>query len=196
MMAKKSHMSSVLKIALIILSICIVLLPLIGLIFSFFVIGYEPASYKNELNNPVINDDYKDWYTVELSNEETIMLPVEWSITNKESITVIVDEHGSNIAKGGKLLWGEDSSYQYEKLLEELLDYQVSIIEITQTKNIRSSRYGTITISAINTTDYDYILLSRSGSDNMLFIFESIAKETHSDLDDVLEAIVFSYVWK
>ena len=177
--------------------ICIpIILLVVSLIGGIFVIAYEDKISANDLNNPFINADYKNWSTIELINEETIMLPDEWSITTTESLTIITDEYGKNIAKGGKLIRDENSSYQYEKLLGELFGQPVSITAITQSGNVRSSRCGTIIVADNGATEYDYILLSKSGYYNMLFVFDPTVKETQNNLTDILEAIIFSYVWK
>ena len=177
--------------------ICIpIILLVVWLIGGILAIAYESKICANELNNPFINADYKNWSTIELINEETIMLPDEWSITTTESLTVITDEYGKNIAKGGKLVQDENGAYQYEELLGELFDQPVSIAAITELGNVRSSRYGTITIADNGATEYDYILLSKSANYNMLFVFDPTVKETQNNLTDILEAMIFSYVWK
>ena len=187
---------SAIKIVLFIILICIILLPLIWLVVSIFVIGNEPVSDKKELNNPIINADYNGWRDVALSNEETIMLPVEWNITVTDSITVITDEYGQTVARGGQLLRGEETYYQYDHLLSELLGFTVSDITLTPSGTVRSSEYGQLMIADDSQTEFKYILLSKTSSYDMLFIFDPIVEKEYSNLIDTLEAIVFSYVWK
>ena len=184
------------KIVLIIITVCIALFPLIWCIVGIFVIGHEDNADKKELNNPIINADYRGWHTVTLINEETVMLPEEWSIINTESITIITDKNNKEVAKGSILKWDDYMSNQYDESLSKLLDFPVSVDAITQTKNVRSSVYGTIILSGNNSTEYDYILLFKSSSYPMIFVFEPIPTETRSNLTDMLEAMVFSYVWK
>lgn len=196
MMKRETSISSTLKIVLIIAAVCIALFPLILFVISFFVIGYEPVSYKEEINNPIINADYSNWHEVVLSNEETIMLPAEWTVTVTGSMTVITDEYGQAVAKGGRLLRGEESYYQYDQLLSELLGFTVSNITLTASGTVRSSEYGRLIIADESQTEFIYILLSKAGAYDMLFIFDPIVKNEHSNLIDISEAVVFSYVWK
>ena len=176
--------------------ICIpIVLFVIWIIGGFLVIVYEDEMCAKDLNNPFINADYHGWHTVELINEEQIMLPDGWQITTAESVTTIIDENNNEIAKGRKLLYDENGYYQYEKTLSELLALPVSIDAKKETENVRSSVYGKITFDN-STEEYDYFLVSKASSYDMLFIFDPAANKMFNDVDEISEAIIFSYVYR
>lgn len=195
-MERKASIRSIIKVALIVVAACIVLVPLIMLVGSFIVIGNEPASYKKELNNPIINADYPGWHQVELSNEETIMLPAAWSVTVTDSVTVMTDENGQVVARGGQLHRGGETHYQYDQLLEQVLGHEVTQVALTTSGNVRSSEYGKLVIAGEDQTEFHYILLAKASGYDMLFIVEPAVQKEHSNLIDIMEAVIFSYVWE
>ena len=195
-MERKASIRSIIKVALIVVAACIVLVPLIVLLGSFIVIGNEPAGYKKELNNPIINADYPGWHRVELRNEETVMLPAAWSVTVTDSVTVITDENGQVVARGGQLRRGEETYYQYDRLLEKVLGREVTEVTLTTSGNVRSSEYGKLVIVGEDQAEFHYILLAKASGYDMLFIVDPTVQKEHSNLIDIMEAIVFSYVWE
>ena len=184
---------NVLFIAVVCLPILLVILCGVG---ALFVVGNEDKLTAKELNNPFINADYKSWHTVKLGTENTIMLPDKWNIQTTESTTVITDENGKEVAKGGYLGNDGDSADRYERLLSNLLGYPVSVATMTREASVRSSRCGTVVLSDDQAKKYYYIFLSKSGAYDMLFVFDPTANETHSNIIEILEAMIFSYVWK
>lgn len=188
------------KIAVIFLILAAVVAILLQTIFllPFLVIGMEDTFRKWEINNPYVNNRFRNCQKITLDTSHTICIPEEWSFEKTDGIYKIYDQDSNLWAIGRNHgsecdLFADDAEF-----LEAFLPLQDVNITHESYPPISFMEEAHITRMHVcgsngSATLFHISLMDISGTDACFVLLDDIEQNTLSF--DVAEAIMYSFAW-
>lgn len=177
---------------LIILLVCAFAYLVFVIVSPLVLLSMEDKVLENELNNPYINADYHGWKSIEIEHVGDFMLPDQWSLRKNNDLYTITDSNGQHIAYGMILGDNVDS----DTLFNSFIDYEIESISHDYASDIvsidGSYHYRCQVLSGNTTTVFPCVILSNY-TPKFILAFSPLAEIEHDSLQQIIQAIIYSY---
>ena len=185
-------------IVIIITAVCAILF-LVIILSPLGAIGLEGLSVKIQINNPYVDNNFRDWHSVFITETKNVYIPNGWVLKEDNKLYTILDENGE-IWGYGALFGSKDERFEnYTTLIKEVSlanPEKLSIDPFVQFKMMDGSDIDEIIIQEESGTKNIYCiqLLIDAEVTFTWFLTEDIsASETQYD---IAEAFVYSFAFE
>lgn len=184
-------------IFLILAAVVAILLQTI-ILLPFLAIGLEDTFRKWKINNPYVNNRFRDCQKITLDTSHTICIPEEWLFEESDGIYKIYDQDSNLWAIGRTQGTEYDRFADDAEFLEAFLPFQDIDITYEYYPPISFMEEAHITRMHVcgsngSTTLFHISLMDISGADTCFVLLDDIQQNACSF--DVAEAIMYSFAW-